>query len=231
MVKRKQVCIPKTVKQRGTNRGIARQDLIVFDFMPVLIGNEFRTNETLMMQLFRDPPVSGPVMLMNTAYSLLGSRYLDERELTPALECYKFALYEQTAFVSFVSSIQEAALLTPEEISHLNLESELETRLMCEIAKRRKPDVDTELYGLWVEKLRATHKYEHSLNRKEYETRQYFEALLEIGNHEQARYHAEDLGGQNLVKRVKLVKPKEILDVKWLEKYGDDNHPESSMFR
>jgi len=112
MSKRKQVVIPEKVKQRGTNREINRPDSIVFDFMPILIGNEFRTNEILMMQLFRDSPAtSGPMMLMNTAYSLLGSKYLDDNNITPALECYKFALCERTALIGFVSSLKQNVLL------------------------------------------------------------------------------------------------------------------------
>lgn len=231
MVKQKKFSIPKSMKQRGTGKEIDRTSAIVYDFMPVLLGNEFRTNDILSKQLFRDRPVSGPMILMEDAYNTLGSRYLKEGQITPALECYKFALREQTGFISFVSAIQENALLTQEEISHLKLDSQLEKNLMQEIARKKRKEIDQDLYNAWIEKLRASYRLYLELNHKEYGTRQYFEVLLDIGDNGEASSIAENLGDKNLVMRIKLARPKEILDVKWLKKYVEENHPESSMFR
>ena len=96
MVNRQRVVIPENIRQRGTGKQLDRKDAIVFDFMPVLLGDQFRTNDILSRQLFREQPVSAPFMLSNSAYTKLGIRHLEKGQITPALESYKIALYNQT---------------------------------------------------------------------------------------------------------------------------------------
>ncbi|MFH1400131.1 MAG: hypothetical protein ABIH41_01305 [Nanoarchaeota archaeon] len=230
MPQRKRVRIPTEVRQRGSGKEIPRVQAIVFDFMPPLLGNEFRVDPTLSMQLFRDDPVGGPMRLMDDAYTRLGQHYTDKGALTPALKCYKFALHHRTGFVSFISSVQDAALLTQDEIAHLDLNSPLEEALIRAVYKKR-PEVDQDLYHAWLDHLRASHAHYLQLNRKEYGSRQYLESLLVIGNHEQAMYFAKESGDRGLVQRVRLARPKEILDVKWLRRYADEHHPDSTIGR
>jgi len=237
MVERKKVSISDNMKQRGSGKEIPRAEATVYDFMPVILGDQFRTNPVLLMQLFRDAPVRGPMMLMQRAYTALGEQYVRDGKLTPALECYKFALYEQTGFIGFISGIQGSALLTPQEISHLNLESDFEETLIGKVANNGET-INSCLHYSWLDLLRAAHKLEGEYNRDEGERwkRPNLELQLSMGRFgndggEGVEFHAEQLGDENLIKRVKLARPREILDVRWLIEYVGINHPESSMFR
>ncbi len=266
---RKRIYIPKKVKQRGIGKEIDRKEATVFDFMPVILGNEFRTNDILSRQLFRDPPARGPFMLMNRAYPMLGTRYFNEEEITPALECYKFTLDAQTGFISFVSSVQNA-LLTQEEISNLRLGSPLETSLINELSMNRKDlNIDIEEYARWLEGLRTLKNQRHLLNKEVYSlcpfngwdkikgvqsgyhkklkkwvptknyplsnefkdcAKQYIDICVSMGKFDEAIHFAQYFE-TSFQRRISSQKPKEILDVKWLKKYIDENHPESSIGR
>jgi hypothetical protein len=235
MMNREHVYVSRRFRQRGTGKELDRNKAIVFDFMPVLIGDEFRLNDILNKQLFREPPVRGPMMLAERAYTLLGERYLKEKKLVSALECYKFALYEQTSFISFISAIQKNALLSPDELSHLELGTPLEKALLKSLAKQNR-NVNSELYCAWIERLRAGYELECQYNRDSDECwkRSNLELQLELGMWGNdcvmgVDYHARELGDKNLMARVRISKPKEILDTKWLKKFMDDNHPESSL--
>jgi hypothetical protein len=267
MAKLEKVCILENMKQRGTGKEIDREDALVFDFMPVLLGNEFKTDKTLSKMLLREAPEDGPFMLMQEAYTLLGKRYIKNRELMPALECYKFALDNQTGFISFISSIQKNALLNPEEISHLKLYTPFEGSLMKEIAKK-KNKINLNEYYSWLDNLRSLKKEYNKLQEKVtdldpldcwetkkgilfgktigktkdkpvnkynfseefyHNVRDFVDICIKIGDFENAVHYAHYFKTNSILKEVKSKKPKEILDFRWLEKYIDDNHPESSI--
>ena len=231
MVERKQVYISKNIKQRGTGREIDRANAIVYDFMPIIIGDEFRTNKILSRQLFREPPVDG----IGEAYDLLGTRYLKKRQITEALECYKFSLEGQIHFIDVISAVQESALLTQEEVSRLDLDSSIEKSLIQYLVKNRKEKVNLGLYSAWLDRLRAGYLLEKQYNQDNNECfkKPNLELQLELGMWGNdcnlgVEYAARKLGDQNLIKRVRLTKPKEILDLKFLRKYDDDNAPTST---
>lgn len=235
MAVRKKISIPSDMLQRGTSRSINRADATVFDFMPVLLGDQFRTDRTLSMQLFRYSPINGPFMLMEEAYSLLGQRYLNQGERIPALECYKFFLQQKTGFIGFVSSMQENALLSPGEISHLQLESPFEEDLMTEISRGGK-GVNSNIYYAWLDKIRAEKRLEREYNKDGDEgfKRPNLELQLSMGMYGDGavfgvEYHVEVLGEDNFIRRVDIARPGEILDIEWLKKYVDENHPESTI--
>lgn len=281
--KRSRVYIPEIFQQRGTGKEIERNKSIVYDFMPVLLSEQFQTNRVLSRQLFRNPPEQGPFMVTEDAYNTLGTRYLTRGKIVPALECYKIALTQGTGFISFIADRQDHALLTQGEINRLNLESPLEKALMKELVSREM-SINPQATVTWIEKLRKSYQRMRELNREAYKNssfnvdlrkklakgigkldyhltfpqirrgisklrissrrsselldelerkesikREYIEACLELGVYDQALLHAEELGSRKLVRKIKELTPKEILNVKWLEKYIDDNHPESTM--
>jgi len=57
----------------------------------------------------------------------------------------------------------------------------------------------------------------------------YIDSLLAIGMYGEAREIAEDSEDSDLILKVSNALPVEILDVVFLEKYIDDNFPESSF--
>lgn len=268
-VERKKVYVQEKARQRGTGKEIRREDAIVFDFMPVLLGNEFRTDDILSKLLFRDSPVNAPFMLSREAYTLQGERYLKKKAIVPALECYKFALKQQTSFIRFISSIGDSALLTPVETSHLELGGDLETSLMKELSgSNGKRRIDIEEYTRWLESLRELRTRFHTLNKRVYSlnpfhmwekedgvelgfdektkkwipirdysfsdefkdcARDYVEVCVKLGDFKEALNFARYLG-EPYEREIRTKKPREILDVKWLKKYVDKNHPETSMF-
>jgi len=220
------VYIPKYAKQRGTGKPINRNEAIVFDFMPVLIGDKFRTDKILSMQLFRNPPEHAPCMLEDTAYSELGMRYIQENRMVPALECYKIALAARTGFIGIISQMQDVALLNPVELGHMQIESPLEKALMQELV-RREQHVSPEVHAEWVEQTRALYKKWKALNKSEYGSQEYIELSAKLGIWSEAICNA----GKSQKRKIKQMMPKEILDVKFLKKYIKDNFPESTIGR
>src|SRR3989338_3565018 len=82
----------------------------VYDFMPAVLGNKFRTNEILSRMLLRRAPETAPFMLLTDAYEELGLRYAGEGSIIPALECYRIALQSRTSFARAMGLIQGKAL-------------------------------------------------------------------------------------------------------------------------
>lgn len=225
MVKRKRVYLPKKLKQRGIGREIDKREVIVYDFMPVLLGNEFRVDGILSSQLFRRPPVPGPMTLMEEAYTTLGKRYLDGKDLTPALECYKFALEEKIGFINFISSMQENALLSLEEINHLKLETSFEKELLIAVSGQRSQEVNLEMYDVWLDRLRKGYRLEKEYNHdnNEHCKKPDLELQLELGMWGNEillglEHNMNKIEDPKFKKRVRLARPKEILDVRWLKK-------------
>lgn len=222
------VTLSEYINQRGTGQPIQRKEAIVYDFMPVVLGDQFRTDGVLSRMLLRPAPEDAPFMLKSNAYETLGLKYVGKGELIPALECYRIALDSRTSFTAAMASIQESALLNNREIAQMNTSTDLEKKLVREIAKSWII-YDQAAYISWVEELRTTQKNWKKLNRENYGSAEYIEACLKIGKCKEALANAEELGDEKLIMRVKRVWPKEILDIKFLKKYIDDNHPESSF--
>ena len=219
------------ISQRGTGQAIEREGALVYDFMPVVLGDEFRTNDVLSRMLLRPAPKDAPFILQSDAYETLGLKYVDEENLVPALECYRIALNSRTTFAMFMARIQEAALLNQHEIDHLDVSTDLERKLVEEVVKSNGKH-DQVAYNTWVEELRTAQKTWLELDgSNNYGSRKYVEACLRIGEYERAIANAESLGDENLIRRVKRVIPKEILDIKFLTKYINDNFPESTFGR
>ncbi len=222
------VTLSEYINQRGTGQPIQREEAIVYDFMPVVLGDRFRTDEVLSRMLLRPAPEEGPFMLKSNAYETLGLKYVDREELIPALECYRIALDSRTSFATAIARIQGSALLNQREIAHMDTSTDLEQKLVREVAKSRRI-YDRVAYTSWVEGLRTDQKQWRKSNKEKFGSPEYVEACLKIGEYEQALLIAKDLGDKKLMKKVKQTQPKEILDVKFLKKYIDDNHPELTI--
>jgi len=223
------VSIERLASQRGTGKPIQREQAIVYDFMPVTLGEQFRTNSILSKMLLRSPPVGAPFMLTTTAYETLGFKYFEEGEIIPALECYRIALDSRTSFVTFIAKIQKNVLLNQNELSHLELFTPLEEMLLKESYKS-KFQPNPELYAKWIKELRTARKNWFELNHNDYGSEEYVKACLKVGEYEEAIHHARKLNKKELLEEVESAMPREILDVEFLRKYVDDNHPESSLF-
>lgn len=230
-MKLSKVSLSQYINQRGTGKPIAREDAVVYDFMPVVLGDQFRTDRILSKMLLRPAPEEGPFMVMKDAYEALGNKYLEKDKVRSALECYRIAMDSATGFAGFVSGIQESALLSPQEIRKMKIFSPLESRLIEKLIKERQ--ADPEKYAQWVEELRAAKKAWGGLNmdRTTYGSREYVEACLAIGEYQEALSSAKVLRDRRLMDRVRQATPREFLDVKFLSCYMDDNQPESSIGR
>ena len=57
-------------------------------------------------------------------------------------------------FIDFISSIQESALLAPNEISHLKLDSPLEKALIEKLTKSSDQKINLGAYNAWLDDLR-----------------------------------------------------------------------------
>jgi len=222
------VALPTDISQRGTGKAINREEALVYDFMPIILGERFRVDSTLSKMLLRPAPEDAPFMLKADAYETLGKKYVKNGEWTPALECYRIALDSRTSFVKIMSRIQEHALLNQNEIGHLDLSTELEKGLMkwaMESGERCEPDA----YFSWAEELRSSRKNWLESNKNNFASKEYVEACLKIGEYDQALIIAKRLKDQILIEKLKQAQPKEILDVGFLKKFIDDNFPESTF--
>lgn len=224
------VTLFKYISQRGTGQAIHRDEAIVYDFMPVILGDQFRIDDILSKMLLRRAPVDAPFMLAADAYEKLGLRYVTHDELVPALECYRIALDSRTSFTAAIASMGRSALLNPNEIKHLDLSTDLERKLVENVAKSGRT-YDQQAYSSWLEGLKAARKQWLGLNKTAYGSKAYVEACLPVGEYQEALLNAQELGDKTLVRSVQRARPHEILDVKFLGKYIDDNFPESSMGR
>jgi len=222
----------KQLRERGIEKEIKKNESLVFDFMPRILGHQFMANPILSRQLFRERPVDGTFSLEQDGYTQLGLKYLKQKQITPALECYKFVLKSQTGFGDFVSSLNGAILLSPKEIQRMNLGGPLEDKLVKEFSNK-KIKVTMKDYTHWVDKLRAAYKLCNILDTTDFSNFPNLCVEIEVflGMWGYAEDHARQTKDKNLIHRAKLFMPREILDVKWLSKYAEDNWPESSYDR
>lgn len=216
--------------QRGTGQPIPRQDVLVYDFMPVILGDQFRTDAVLSKMLLRPAPEDAPSMLQADAYETLGLRYVSKGELIPALECYRIALDSRTEFARLIRGLGEGALLSKDEIAHMEISTDLEKRLIRQMTASQSTH-DATAYRSWVEELRAARKRWLDLNHDAYDSREYVEACLKVGEYQQALLLAEKLGDIDLIGRVRGSQPEEILAVVFLKQYIKRNFPKSSFGR
>ncbi|AJF62006.1 TPA: hypothetical protein HA239_00440 [Candidatus Woesearchaeota archaeon] len=231
MIKRlSTVTLSQQIPQRGTGKKISRDEAIVYDFMPAVLGNKFRTNEILSRMLLRRAPETAPFMLLTDAYEELGLRYAGEGSIIPALECYRIALQSRTSFARAMGLIQGKALHDENEIDHMTLSDSLEQRLVGLVAESEK-EVDYVAYNSWIEELREAQKNWWRLNRTQHGSEKYIEACLKIGEYQEALASAEVLKDSNLIRKVKKAQPPEILDLDFLKKYINDNYPDSTIGR
>ena len=128
-----------------------------------------------------------------------------------------------------MAAIQHAVLLNRDEIAHMDLATDFERGLVRAVLEQEKV-ADPAAYAEWVDDLRDAYKQMEKLNKKSYGSEEYVEACLAIGFYEEALANARYLKKRKLVSRVLRATPKEILDKRALDKYMDENHPESSMF-
>ncbi len=223
------VVLPEYVKQRGTGKAIQRNEAIVYDFMPGILGDQFRTDAILSGMILRPAPEHAPFILETDAYETLGLRYVKEKEIIPAMECYRIALNSRTSFARAIADLQGSALLNPGELEHL-ADSPLEDKLIASAIRLRKK-YSQSAYTAWVEELRTAYKQWRDLNKTAYGSREYIEACLRIGEYKEAILLAKELGDKKLIRAVRAAKPEEILDLKFLKKYIRDNFPESTIGR
>jgi hypothetical protein len=216
------------ISQRGAGEIINRKEALVYDFMPMILGERFRIDGTLSKMLLRPAPEDAPFMLETDAYETLGEKYIDKGEWNPALECYRIALESRTSFAKFMAGIQGDALLSPNEIGHLDISTKMERGLLkwaMESGMRSDPSA----YIKWVNELRIAKNNWENLNRNAYGSKEYVEACLRIGEYKEALSNAKNLNDRKLTRIVKQARPKEILDIGFLKKFIDDNFPESSI--
>jgi hypothetical protein len=216
------------VLQRGTGKPVERNKAIVYDFMPVILGEMFRTDEILSKMLLRPPPVTGPFMLQAKAYEKLGLIYVMQGELIPALECYRISLDSKMAFKKYVGDIQENALLNHKEMEFLEKPNDMEKKLVSKVLNLNlKPDRN--VYNSWVEELRATKSNTTKQNGVVFNSPERVEAYMGIGEYAKALSIAEGLNLPELIIKVQTATPDEILDTKYLYKYMLDHHPQSNF--
>lgn len=223
-----QVVMEKYISQRGTGEPIDREKAIVYDFMPVILGERFMTDEVLSKMIMRPEPVSAPFMLRSDAYEKLGSIYVKKGELIPALECYRIALDAATSLSLFISRLQGNALLNTNELNHLDGPTVFEGKLIKE-AKKVEDVYGQAAYATWVEGIRTDQKNWRHLNHTEFGSEKYIEACMKIGKFEEARHHAEKTKNKTLIQKINDTQPEEILDLDFLNTYIDENHPDSTM--
>jgi hypothetical protein len=227
--------IPKSVvyqfsSQRGTGKPVKPEEAIAYDFMPVLLGDQFRTEPGLSGMLLRPAPETGPFILQIDAYETLGKRYARQGALVQALECYRIATDTRTGLARAVADHQGLALPNEREMRRVGIASGLEKQLLEQVARSGRDHVPG-AFAAWVEELRAARKIWQELNGIEYNSREHAEAGLRIGQYEEAFTIAVRLRDYNLAERIGRVRPREILDVEFLRRFIEDSHPSRSTGR
>jgi len=185
--------------------------------MPSIVGDQFRVNPVLKVQLFRVPPVNAPFMLTNTAYTVSGQRALEKGDLTAALESYKIALDASTKFTKAISRLQDAALLNDEEKSHLRLMNHPLGDLLVKKLSDEGVRVDEATYSQWIDELRNMDARWLHLNKMEYGFDNYIELSWKLGRFSEAIHNARDNNKYALAKQIEKSVPKEVLDVPFLK--------------
>ena len=220
--------ILKLIEHRGTRKTIQRSEAIVYDYMPVLLGDRFRNDPILKTMLLRPAPVTGPFMVQADAYEILGLQYIKKGEVVPALECYRISLESRTGFARAIQQVHTSALLTKEEIDHMSIHTSLEEKIARHILISN-PLSNTKGYTEWIEDLRNARKEWNKLNKDFHGSPAYIEACIRIGRYEEAHSCAKTSGDTTIARRIKRETPKEILDIPFLKQYMRKHMPESTI--
>jgi hypothetical protein len=165
------VSIDPEMVSRGTGRPINRQESIVYDFMPRIIGVRFRTAPLLRAVHFYggffDRGVNGPFLAQELAYGELFIEEFGKDNLTEALEAYKRGLYNATEWIKGMARIQNNALFSQAELQELDVGDkfrEMEEALVLRLAPEGKP-FDLDAYSAFLDEVRQLEKDARQLNQ------------------------------------------------------------------
>lgn len=128
---------------RGTGEVLNMGETLVYDFMPRLLGEQFRTNPELRRNVHRvfncDTP-NAPLMVKEKAYRRVAEQELEAGNLTAALEAYKKAVWNVTVLMSAISSIQGNTMVDQKELDVLNVDfKDLEEALIVDVVQTYVP--------------------------------------------------------------------------------------------
>jgi len=211
------VVIPSEISQRGSGRPIDRKLAIVYDHMPLILADQFRTDDILSKRLFCKPPIDQDWIIAEDAYTRLGDHYLRENRVVPALECYKHALYQRADWVLMKASIQETTPLDESDLPRLEIKNDLETRLIRSLST---VTFDQETTLEWIDELRE--KY-FSYEELPYDAPERIHRALELGRYDKALIIAKERQDTKLISELQAARPREILDLKLLNKFMYDS--------
>jgi hypothetical protein len=186
--------VPSKIVNPSSTKKIPLEEAVVFDFMPPIVGDQYRTDPILNKQLFRKTPVSGPFIAMNQAYTSLAESELEKGNITAALEAHKFARDSNRMFTTFIGRMQDKFLLSSDEMSNLNTDySDLDIALARKL-ESSGAKIDHKVYSQWLDETRGSYAEWHRLNQTKFGSYDYIKACLEVGRVEEARHLTEDLG-------------------------------------
>ena len=230
--------IPDEVASADKSRTVPLQKTTVFDFMPPIVGDQYRRNLFLSKRLFRDPPVTGPFMAMNQAYMNLAKQALETEDITAALEAYKFALDSDIQFTKAIARAQSISALSAEETIHINTGYDEMGKSLATKLEQSGVAVDQDAYYKWVDESREAYEAWLKLNQTEFGSFRYIEACLNIGRSNEALSLAENSKKRDkilitktvsenefdsLLKKIRLSNPTvELLDVDYLRSFIND---------
>lgn len=165
----RRVQIDPDIFSRGTGQPVALQEAVVYDFMPPLLGNRFRVEETLKRGVhFLD--TTGSFMMAEEAYQEFANQELSGGNLVSALEAYKKGLQSAVGFAGAMSRLGDRALLSPAEIERFNLYRRfgaLESGLVQALVAAGKDEkVDLPEYIKWLDRVRTLERDALLLNRQ-----------------------------------------------------------------
>lgn len=153
---------------RGTGAPVALHEAVVYDFMPPILGNQFRVNEQL-RHATHFYGQTGSFMMRDEAYGKLAVKELEAGNLTEALEAYKRRLSAATGFISAMADVQSNALLSPEEVDRLQLDQSfgpIERRLVQAVtATGGDSKIDMLDFAAWVAGVRGLERDAFSLSQ------------------------------------------------------------------
>lgn len=117
----KRVQIDSELLSRGTGQPVTLQEAVVYDFMPPILGNRFRVDDTLRrgVHFFSE---SGSFMMGEEAFQELANQELSAGNLVSALEAYKRGLHKAVGFVGAMAMLGDGPLLSPTEMERFNLQ-------------------------------------------------------------------------------------------------------------
>lgn len=163
------VKIAPELLSRGTGQSVTLYDSVVYDFMPPILGNRFRVDETLKrgVHFFSE---TGSFMMGEEAFQELANRELGAGNLVSALEAYKRGLHKAVGFAGAMAMLEDGALLSPSEMDRFNLQSRFGTIERGLVGGIITAGEDTKIdlpdYAQWVAGVRILQRDALNLNRQ-----------------------------------------------------------------